>query len=515
MKPRPPLGALALLLFFVPALMVPPARAQQPEPPPAKSPPAKSPPDDDDDWGAGDDDGDDDITISDEDLEIDGPKAVSITGFLRSDWSFWAERFGDNERSGRDAWAKGRQSLDLKLTAKQSFFRLVLSGHMSYDFRFLGEWADHHDLPGGHDDFDRATEDAYLFQLLPREVFAAFTFGPVQLTTGWQIIAWGEGDRFSPMDVVNPRDMREPAPSALEDVRMAVLATSLGVALGNHSLEFIVLHEAYFGLRSPPFGPFSPFNEVVPEQLQTVLAGKDVYFADKEPRFAFEQQQPMLRWVYRGPGIDLGVYTAYVMDKQGVLAIDPATVLSQLGGQRIDMVQEHPYYGVVGTTGAFAWESLLIKWELGSQIEKKYNVGDQESFDLGTVRSTTIETMLGLTYTPIQEVRLGFEFSKSTFVDKPDDLLFPVDAPQFSLSVSWLTLKDRLQIMAAFLLIGVESLDAVGFVATGDVSYQFFDGFKAGLGYIHFYPSKDLGFLSGLGEHDQLLFKVRWDFTII
>ncbi len=480
-------------------------------------PPVETPPPEDEDDGWGDDDGDDDITIDDSELELDGPRALSLTGFFRSDWGFWAERFdGEDQGNGRSAWAKGRQSLDLVLTGKQDFFRFILAGHFEYDTRYLG---DEHGLTT---DFDDATGDAYAWQLLPREALMGFSLGRFDLTIGYQIVAWGEGDAFSVVDVVNPRDMREPGLADLDDIRMSVLATRLGFFIGDHRIEAMVLHEANFGLRSPPFGPFSPLPALVgtldtPLPLDQIFAGKQVRFVDAEPRFALDQQQPLLRWVYKGPGIDLGAYAAYVMDKQGTIALpDPAAILDPTA-KTVDLTLEHPFYTVLGTSGAWAWESLLVKWEAGTQLQRSFNVEDNSGGvpSLGTEEATTIDAMVGLTYTPFTDLMLGLEFSKSTFINEPDGLLFPADLPFTAFRLSYRLLKERLRLAAAFSMFGLTTADEIGFLARAEANYELRDGFKLGLGYVHYFPSEDLGPASGLGDHDQLFFKLRWDFTLL
>ncbi len=486
-------------------------------PAPAQTAPTPTPPDDDD-WGEEGDDGfgdDDDITISDDDLELEAPKAVSLTGFLRTDVGFWAERFGDDAPGrGRAPWARTRQSLDLVLTGKQDFLRFRLHGHMEYDFRYLGDELD------VVDDFDEPTEEVYAFQLLPREALVGFSMGPVELTIGRQIVAWGEGDALSVLDVVNPRDLREPGLADLDDIRMSVLATRLGVFVGAHRIELMVLHEADFGLRSTPLGPFSPLLALIPESAQPLLLADDHGWTHKQDRFAFDQQQPLLRWVYNGPELDIGLYAAYVLDQQGVFELDTgALAAAAADGERgrVDFVLDHPFYGVVGTSGAAAVSSWLFKWELAAKLGRSYNTGDPEAAIpvIGRGKGSTIDVMAAVSYTPFQDLNVALEFTKATFVKKPDELLFEADLPTFALRARYQLLKQRLTLSAGASMFGLTDADDIGIFVRGGVDYEFFDGFEAGVGYIHFSPSENLGFLSGFDEHDQLFMKVRWDVTIL
>lgn len=476
---------------------------------------AQTPPDD---WGEDDDgfgDDDDGIDIDDSDLELDRVNPLSLTGFLRTDWGFWAERFGDDvPGKGRAPWARGRQSLDLVMTGKWDWFRFRVQGHAEYDLRYLGDQLEE------TDDFDQPTEDEYAWQILPREALVAFSFGPAELTLGRQIVAWGEGDALSVLDVVNPRDMREPGLADLDDIRLSVLATRLGVFVGAHRIELMVLHEADFGLRSPPFGPFSPFAAVVPPAFAGALGSKDIGFSDKQERFSLEAQQPLLRWVYNGPDYDAGLYAAWVLDLQGVFELDPAKLIPALADpniDRVDIEMDHRRYGVLGATGAFAISEWLVKWELAYKINKSFNVGDASAAvpSIGVATADTLDVMGAISWTPFSDLNVALEFTKSTFLEEPEQLLFPSDLPTFALRARYQLLKERLVLAFGASMFGLTDADQIGVTVRAGADYEFFDGFEAGLGYIHFSPSKDLGFLSGLDTHDQLFLHARWDFTIL
>ena len=469
----------------------------------------------DEDWGDG---ADEEITIDESDLQIEDALPVSLTGFFRSAWALWVERFDDNP------WARGKQSLDLKLTAKKKFVRFVIDGHASWDAAYLHK----------RDSYDKPTLEAYEFSLIGKEMFIGYTFGPVDITLGRQIVAWGEGDTMSPLDVVNPRDLREPGLADLDDIRMAVLATRVGVFYRSHRFEAMVLHEANFGLRSPPFGPFSPLPALLnsgdsPLPIGDLLDGRNFGYKDAEEPFGdgmggfFSQQQPLFRWVYKGAGIDLGAYVAHTMDKQGVFEFpSPADILSP---ERPDLAitLKHPFFTTVGTSGAWGKDSFLLKWEVAAQIDKSYNTGDlagpgipQLNVDKGTV----LDLMVGLTYTPMQELQIGVELWKPTFLDKPAQLLFPADHLQASLRIMWVTLKERMRIMGAVSVMGLDITGAsgtgsIGFVARAEVNYEFMDNFSGAIGYVLYFPSDDFGPLSGLDTHDQLFLKLRWDFTLL
>ncbi|MEC8022477.1 MAG: DUF1302 family protein, partial [Myxococcota bacterium] len=370
--------------------------------------------------------------------------------------------------------------------------------------------------------YDKPTLREYEFQVLTRDVFLAFSLGAAELTIGRQIIAWGEGDALSPLDVVNPRDLREPGLADLDDIRLPLLATRLGVFIGDHRIEAMVVHEFSYGLRSPPFGPFSPFEAVLSSDPQTAAflsTFSMIDFNDLQPQFGLETQQPHFRWVYKGPSVDLGLYAAYTLDKGGVVS------QMRYEGDRLFLDLDHQYYGVIGHSGAAAVDAFLFKWEVGVQLDRLFNTG---TIDLNTAaqayatgkpipfsasRESLVDVMLGVTYTPISDLVLGLEFSKSTFFDKPDALLFPVDQEQLAFRVTYTTLKERLQLSGAVSVIGFDP--KIDVFARVEVNYNVVDTFDIGLGYVMYFPGEDTSFISGFDSHDRLFLKFRWDFTIL
>jgi len=478
---------------------------------------AENPPEveaEDEDWGDeddgwGDEDSGFDASVFDDSfsqVELTAPSPWSVTGFARSAWGLWMERLDD------EPWAKGRQSLDLEATYKKDGWRAVMAGHAEYDLRYLHQ----------RERFDDATLEAYEWQVLGREMFVAYSWERVEATVGRQIVAWGEGDALSPLDVVNPRDLREPGIADLEDIRLAVLASRLGYFVGDHRFELMVIHEAEFGLRSPPFGPYSPFPELLASDpaAAALLGDKTIRFEDEQDRFALENQQVLGRWVYKGPGIDLGVLGGYVLDKQGVIGdlvdlSDPAALAAFIDADEVALSLDHQHYGVLGTSGARAWGSLLLKWELGLEVGRPLNVQTEgvAGPEFGQIRTDLIQTMAGLSWTPEPEVQVGLEVLKPFRTETVEDLLFDIDAPTVALRFSWRGLKERLTVAGGLSVLGFQAEQ--GWLVGLDATYEAVQSLFVSLGYTTIHPGDDFGFLSGLDSHDQLTVRLRYDFTLL
>jgi hypothetical protein len=451
----------------------------------------------DDDWGSGDDVGFGEVP----DVKpMEGAnRSASLTGFARSDWSTWVERLSD------DPWAKGRQSLDLAFSWKGETLRVEADGHGEYDLAYL------HDA----DRFDDATLETYQWRALPGRALVGASLGAVELTVGRQIVAWGEGDALSPLDVVNPRDNREPGLADLDDLRLAVAATRVGLFLGMHRLELMVIHESYFGERAPPMGHFSPLPSFLNSNpaAAVLLGGKTLRYAHKQDRFAADQQEFLGRWVYKGPGLDVGLYGASILDDQGTVSLPG---IASLTSDDVDIPLDHQRYLVVGASGATTVDSFVIKAEVAGDLDRAYNTGDSQAAipQLGEEKVNGVTGMVAITYQGVTDLVAAVEFQKSHVFDAPDDLLFPVDAPIGALRLTYTMLAERLRLLGA--LSGFGWTAENGWLARAEGTYEWADGLKTTLGYVHYGPGDDdeLGPFSGLDEHDRVFARARYDFTL-
>ncbi len=429
----------------------------------------------------------------------------SLDGFIRSDLHFWAERFDDDG----DPWAKDRRSLDLTMRYSGGDWRVVLGGHFE------------HDLVYAHGTHDEATIETYETRYLDGEQYVNGAFGSVDVTLGRQIVAWGEGDAASPLDIVNPRDLREPGLADLDDLRLPVLATRVGWFPGDHRIEAMVVHEQRFGERAPPLGEFSPLPSFIASNpmAASLLGGLTFRWRDTPGPYS-ESQNYLLRWVYKGPGIDLGLYAASVLDRQGVIVLDVveiATAATDPDVDSIDLVLDHRRYHLAGTSGATTVDAFLFKWELVFDYERPFTTGDRTSAVpmLSAGEANVLTPMAGVTWRGLTDTDLALEWTQAFLLDAPDDLLFPADAPQLALRVTHEALRQRLRLAAAVSVVGYTA--ELGWFARAEANYEVFDGVRAGVGYVTYQPPPDdeeLSFLSGLDNHDRVLAQLRWDFSL-
>ena len=492
----------------------------------------------DEGWG----EGDDDAGFADFPAEATPTKAaaaptpppispLTITGIARSDLGAWTERFGSAPKDapslpgGNDnPFAKARASLDLRAKYKKGWLTGLLELHGEHDFAYMHR----------ADEYDPATRRMFqnlrdpLLNNAPvqlREAWVAASPGAFEVTLGRQIVAWGEGDGFSPLDVVNPRDNREPGLADLDDIRVPILAARLGWFKGAHRVEGMVTVESHWGFRNPPLGPFSPFPTLIeqnPQAAQLDIVSKmrrdDVDFSDDPSQLSPDGYQYLLRWVRKGAGLDLGFYAGSVIDRQGVIqkfttADQVKLITSGLNDEEdeIRIHMRHLRYAIFGTSGATTVGSFLLKWELAFEKSRPYNFDTFQ--EVTNERVDQLDTMVSVTYSGIANTMIGFEASKATLLGDHGTLMFPVDAPFIALRLSHNALRERLKIMAVGSVIGATA--EYGWIARANATYDLADGVKASLGYMSYQPTDKISPFSGLDRHDRVFAQLRWDFRLL
>jgi hypothetical protein len=441
---------------------------------------------DDDDFG--EDDFEHKEVASSSDLK------TSITGFTRSDVALWAERFD------AQPVAKLRQNLDLDFRLKVDVFRMVVQLHGEYDVATLVE----------RERFDAPTLEAYESKVNTREAFIAFELGDFQVTFGRLIDAWGAGDLLTILDVVNPRDLREPGTTDLDDVRLPVLASRIGWSSGRHVLEALVVHEHEPGYRPAPLSDYSPLPAMIDADpvVSQFLEGKTLSYRVQEDRFSLDGQSFLFRWKWNGPSIDLSLVAGSLLDRQGVLAVDPDLDLSKSEWQ-LDLL--HPRYTLFGHTGSWVVEQFVVTWELAGEAARTFNVGEAPTF--GTATGDLLSGMIGMRYSGVSDLVLSLELRGSMLLDEVDDLLFDVEALNVALLASYTTLSERLELSAALFISG--STAQVEWMARGELGWRFSDGLRLGLGYVTYQPGEEIGLFFGLEQHDRLFMGFRWDFQLL
>ena len=309
-----------------------------------------------DDWGESSGDGFETIpslSLIDEGLPGPSDYRFEATLSLETDSQFWLERVKS------EPLAKLAETMKLNVLASGDWWQLRGGVSLSYDAAYLVDRLER----------DLETLRTYEFYALARETSGAVEFGPFSLKHGLIAPSFSELDLTSSLDLVSVFDLREPGLREPEDVRLPVWASRLGAQWSGHTIEAIVIHKPRYDLRSPPFGPFGP----VRGQLETLgifidwdrlTENRLVSIGDKEEQDAFARQQAVMRYAYRGGGVDFTLLAASVFDRVGELEnVDIAPWLEP-SSNIFELTLLHRRYEIAAIGLATSLGSWLLKSEL-------------------------------------------------------------------------------------------------------------------------------------------------------
>jgi hypothetical protein len=430
------------------------------------------------------------------------------TGNLATQLAFWTERLQVQPLS------RARGSVDTQLRYARAFgasgrtsLRLSAAGHVEYDAAYLAPSAPQ----------DPATLETYRFQVFSRESYVALTPPHVELSTGWQVAAMGQGELFGALDVLNPRDLRDPALTAPDDIRMSALMSKLKLFFDAYEFEAIVVHQASFGLMPPPASDLSPLRPFLTPAVPggAELAAKTWRYEHRPDGFSPSVWQYFGHWSMTFSSVDLDFAAGSVLDRRGVPRLPGPFELAQAS---IYLDLYHPRYWLAATSGAVTIRKSVVRWEFVGELERPQTMQRAGSLplDLYMRRMTQLNALVGLTYFGIPNGNLSVEVARAVVLASDDlkrELFWPIEAWSLNARYMHSFLRQRLRVSLVCPVIGLPHVN--GWLARGEVSYAMDVGVRLELGYVVYRPSAEPGPLYGFDAHDRAYFNLRWDFAIL
>jgi len=389
------------------------------------------------------------------------------------------------------------------------YLRMLASGRMEADFAYLMNY----------DEYYRATNDVYAWQLLPRETYIALDWSALQISVGEQVVNFGQADMLTLLDVINPRDAREPLLSDISEVHMPVLMTRVGLNIDRVRSELVIVHEPYFGLLPPPLGEFSPLRKLVLANPTFANALGERNLVNRHvPKHSLAdlgatQFHGRLSW--GGSGLDLKLLASSLLDSLGVPNLPSA---EGFASDTIALTISHPRYSMLGHSGAWTLGPVMIYWEAVFDINRPLVASRTDSNLLlwSTLRRSAARGLLGLTYAPSTTTSAALEVAKSYVIYSPErspelhlELLYPIELPQFAVRFNQALFRERVHLGLLFVLIGAPRVNA--WAVRADLSYALQDRLELALGYVTYQPSRDFGPFYGFERNDRVFLNVRWD----
>ncbi|MCB9797064.1 MAG: hypothetical protein H6741_30635 [Alphaproteobacteria bacterium] len=472
---------------------------------------------DDAGWGEGDDAG---WGEGDEPTPpVKPPSPWSAGALLRSQYALWVQ-----SREGSPL-AKARQSADPWVQWREGRVSAAVSLHAEVDPAILLQ----------QQDWDTATVEDYGWLVQPREARVALTQGPWQLELGRQRIAAGVGRGLSTQDIFTPRDLREPGLTDLEDLRLPITAARASWTtaaerglVGSHQLEAVLIPEAWFGLRSPPKGPFGMLPGLLndPETVANVGHLLDleqlsddliVDYEHLQRRWVPSQVQGFLRWTWRGAGLDLSLLAGSALDQKGLLITPPLDDMLTAAnlGEPVTIVLDHQRYTLLGHSGAAPVGPLLLRWEISYKHKLPINTGEglttlgmQPVLQVFSDTTDLLQGLAGLSWQGWGHTRVDLDLLQGVSPNPPYLPLFPVTIGAWSARGSKSFARERVEL--ELLAMGWGWTARYGALGRAQVQVELRDGLHANIGYIHYKPGVENGPLLGLDHHDRVFMGLRW-----
>ena len=274
-----------------------------------------------------------DLNFLTEETFVEGrAKFLSISGYLESRNQVRVEDVDDP--------ISLRQRLRLDCYLGHDWIRGFASAYFDHD-PAVRDWTDDNDK-------------IYYVEL--NEAYLTVDTERMDFVFGKKMMRWGTGDGINPMDLINPRDYRDPIASARADARLPILLANGIFLLGPVTVEGVLIPKAEVNEFPLPDSPWEP--EGLRELRRSAESGEIVLAPKEEPDNWFEDAEFAFRVSTVTGGFDLALlyYNGYTDD--------PAYHRDYLTDGRMRFTPRYHRYQAYGFNFAKGFERATIRGEL-------------------------------------------------------------------------------------------------------------------------------------------------------
>ena len=429
---------------------------------------------------------------------------LTIAGFARAELSGLLERSDSVLRYGR-------LTLETALTYQREQLSLVAGVHAETDL--ITRWQ-----PGQMRAVERETNGTWL---LPWELYLRYLLGPITLTMGRQIAAFGHALFFPLLDVANPRDQRVPLLGVPAERRLPVWMTRFAIDKAAHRFELLAIHEADYRFRPPPFGLYSVVPVLLQRELDAAhrpllaqLEQADAVYRHEGQGVALNAAQALARYRYDGSGLELALYGGWVVQQEGVIGFPAPNDWTR---RPLELPVAHPHYVIVGGSVLSALGPFVTYLEVLGELWRPIALGDLDAPApaLTSQRQTWLRGTLGVRYEGIEDGVLALESTAGVVSPTLQPAGFAPLLPVAPWSVAgsyrqsfW---RQQLELELLGLVLGPQPARG-GVAARAQLSYRPFDAIRVQLAYLCFVERSGLSVISGF-ERQRIDASLRWDFA--
>jgi hypothetical protein len=409
----------------------------------------------------------------------DTAKFLSISGYLESRNQLRAKDV--------DEPISLRQRLWLDCYLGQDWIRGFASGYFDYD-PAVRDWTDD-------------TDELYYVEL--NEAYLTIDTERIDFILGKKMMRWGTGDGINPMDLINPRDYRDPIASARADARLPILLANGIFLLGPVTVEGVLIPKAEVNEFPLPDSPWEP--EGLRDMRRSAESGEIVLAAREEPDNWFKDSEFAFRVSTVTGGFDLALlyYNGY--------PDDPAYHRDYLADGRMRFTPCYHRYHAYGFNFAKGFERATIRGELAVKPGLLFPIDSndpsyKEDSD-GLVSRDLYQGVIGIDRTFFTNLYVNLQFFTDLIEDGQEALAARRKTHGLTFEISDKFLDDDLT--AGFRGTYFTSND--GSASEIFAEYKIGDNWQLAPGYMFFNGPKDSR-LGQFKDNDMIYFRLRYCF---
>jgi len=286
-------------------------------------------------------------SLTEETFVEEKPKFLSISGYMESRNQLRIKEM--------DEPVSLRQRLWLDCYLGRDWIRGFANAYFDYD-PAVRDWTD---------------DKNELYYLELNEAYLTIDMERVDFIVGRKMMRWGTGDGINPMDLINPRDYRNPIASARADARLPVLLADGIFLLGPVSIEGVFVPKAEVNELPLPDSPWEPKG--LRDMRKSAESGEIVLSHGEEPDDWFKDAEFAFRVSTVTGGFDLALlyYNGHTDD--------PVYHRDYLPDGRLLFTPVYSHYQAYGFNFAKGFERATIRGELAVKPGLLFSIDSNDS----------------------------------------------------------------------------------------------------------------------------------------
>ena len=380
-----------------------------------------------------------------------------------------------------------RQRLWLDCFLGQGWIRGFASAYFDYD-PAVRDWTDDND-------------EIYYIDL--NEAYVTVDTERMDFILGKKMMRWGTGDGINPMDLINPRDYRDPIASARADARLPILLVDGIYLLGPVTIEAVLIPRPEVNKFSLPDSPWEPKR--LRDLRESAESGEIVIAPREEPdewikdaEFAFR-----VSTVWKGFDLALLYYNGYTDD--------PVYHRDYLSDGSMRFTPRYHRYWAYGFNFAKGFERATIRGEVAVKPGLLFSIDPGDPSYLkdkdGLVARDLYQGVVGIDRTFFTNLYVNLQFFADLIENGKQALALRRKTHGITFEISDNFLNDDLT--AGFRGMYFTSND--GSASEIFAEYKIGDNWQIAPGYMFFTGPKDSR-LGQFGDNDMIYLRLRYSF---